>query len=115
MNEIRIFILVLLAVGGLAWFRTLPPDLVFIFLIAAIELINVGMTVINCIQARHRDPRFLAPGILATVQILTGLGLFPLILLATGIAWMAAVITVPFVIGGLIAGLFTLRFRRRRN
>lgn len=115
MYEIRILLLILALVAGLAWMRTWPPDVVFILVFGVIQLINLGMTVINCIQAHRRDPRFLQPGLLALVQTTTGALLYPFIHMKTASPLIAVAVAGPFVGGGILAALMTLYMKRGRE
>jgi len=102
MVEIFVIIIVLAGLVILPWLGQIAPDLLLVAISILLNLINLAMTAINCVQAWRRDARFLSAGVLGAVQAGVGFALLAAFGLTLGSrieTWLSGV---PFVIGGFI-------------
>lgn len=100
MSEIVVIILVLALGLLLPWISGWDPEILLWTVTVVLNLMNLGMTAINWIQARRRDPRFLDAWLLGLVQIAVGLALLGVFLPTLGArpeTWWAGI---PFLAGG---------------
>tara|TARA_S200002703_G_C3609467_1_gene187203 strand:- start:28 stop:375 length:348 start_codon:yes stop_codon:yes gene_type:complete len=102
MIELLVIAIVIALAIALPWIRQLDPGLILIVITGLLNLINLGMTIINIIQARRRDPRFLTSGILGATQVFIGSSLlcvFYFILGQRPETWLCGP---PFIVGGIL-------------
>ena len=107
MPELALVLLLLLLLAGGQFLMAASPGVMLVLLMVLINLLNLAITGINWFQAWRRDPRFLHPGFPATVQLLTGGGLFATVVLAAPGFSLAPAIWAPFLVGGLVTVVAT--------
>lgn len=100
MHELLLILVVLGAVLLLPWIGSWDPEVLLWVITAALVVINLGMTVINLIQAWRQDPRFLNGGLLGLVQMLLGIALLSAFLPTIGNRTESWLVGFPFIAGG---------------
>ena len=98
-------LLVILMVGAVLlvpWIQGWDPEMLLAVISVILNLINVGMTVINCIQARRQDPRFLKAWVLGWVQLAIGASLLVVFSLTIGARPETWASSFPFLAGGAV-------------
>ncbi|MBC2600650.1 hypothetical protein [Puniceicoccus vermicola] len=110
MIEILVIIIVLGAALLLPWISQWDPELLLLLITGILNLINLGMTIINIVQAIRKDPRFLNSGILGSVQLLIGCALLLAFLLTLGPRIETWLCGAPYMFGGIVVlGIYGTR------
>ncbi len=101
---------VMLIVGGLILFHFLPalinPEWVVGGVVALLNLLGIFTAVINIIQAKQKDARFLSAGWLGLITLAAGLVLLAVLSWLWGSHLYTYAASVPFIAGGLLTFLF---------